>query len=166
MFSLRTPDSLPPGVVVCEIPAQPQWCEIRTTVFSWTPTRFPFHTGSAKTLKLGQSPIITVIGKAMWDVGHAPKEQNNRRKYMPDYAVWEIHPVMKLEVIQRSTGKLSLTGSGSRPFDEFDTRRTSGRQDEREFIYETANSNLSAPTGNEKSSQLGPGFFWKLSSHR
>jgi len=24
-----------PGVVVCEIPAQPQWCEIRTTVFSW-----------------------------------------------------------------------------------------------------------------------------------
>jgi hypothetical protein len=34
----------------------------------------------------------------MWDVGHAPKEQNNRRKYMPDYAVWEIHPVMKLTV--------------------------------------------------------------------
>src|SRR5215831_18715418 len=22
-----------PGVVVCEIPAKPQWCEIRTTVF-------------------------------------------------------------------------------------------------------------------------------------
>jgi len=34
----------------------------------------------------------------MWDVGHAPKEQNNHRKYMPDYAVWEIHPVMKLMV--------------------------------------------------------------------
>ena len=31
-----------PGVVVCEIPAKPQWCEIRTTVFNWTPTRFPF----------------------------------------------------------------------------------------------------------------------------
>ena len=31
----------------------------------------------------------------MWDVGHAPKDQSNRRKYMPDYAVWEIHPVMK-----------------------------------------------------------------------
>jgi hypothetical protein len=39
-----------------------------------------------------------VIGKAMWDVGHAPKDQNNRRKYMPDYAVWEIHPVMKLDI--------------------------------------------------------------------
>jgi hypothetical protein len=44
-----------------------------------------------------QSPIITVIGKAYWDVGHAPKDQSNRRKYMPDYAVWEIHPVMELE---------------------------------------------------------------------
>ena len=41
-----------PGVVVCEIPAQPQWCEIRTTVFGWTPTGFPFHTGSSKTLKV------------------------------------------------------------------------------------------------------------------
>jgi len=24
-----------------------------------------------------------VIGKAFWDVGHAPKDQSNRRKYMP-----------------------------------------------------------------------------------
>src|SRR5215475_14645758 len=47
---------------------------------------------------LGQSPIITVIGKAFWDVGHAPKDQSNRRKYRLDYAVWEIHPVMKLDV--------------------------------------------------------------------
>jgi hypothetical protein len=64
-----------PGVVVCEVPAKPQWCEIRTTVFSWTPTRFPFHTGTAKKLTFGQSPIITVIGKAFWDVGHAPKDR-------------------------------------------------------------------------------------------
>ena len=54
--------------------------------------------GSAKKLTFGQSPIITVIGKAFWDVGDAPKDQSNRRKYMPDYAVWEIHPVMKLMV--------------------------------------------------------------------
>ena len=79
-----------PGVVVCEVPAQPQWCEIRTTVFSWTPTRFPFHTGTAKKLTFGQSAIITVIGKAFWDVGHAPKDQSNRRKYMSDCAVWEL----------------------------------------------------------------------------
>jgi hypothetical protein len=54
----------------------------------------PFLVG----LTFGQSPVITVIGKAFWDVGHAPKDQGNRRKYMPDYAVWEIHPVMKLNV--------------------------------------------------------------------
>jgi len=63
------------GVVAREIPAKPQWCEIRTTVFGWTSTRFPFDTGSAKKLTFGQSPIITVIGKAFWDVGHAPKDQ-------------------------------------------------------------------------------------------
>ena len=52
----------------------------------------------AKKLTFGQSPIITVIGKAFSDVGHAPKDQSNRRRYMPDFAVWEIHPVMKMEV--------------------------------------------------------------------
>jgi hypothetical protein len=40
---------------------------------------------------------MTVIGKAFWDIGHAPN-QINRRKWLPDYAVWEIHPVMKLDV--------------------------------------------------------------------
>jgi hypothetical protein len=87
-----------PGIVVCEVPASPQWCEIRTTVFSWTRTRFPFHTGSARKLNLIDLPIITVIGKAFWDIGHAPKDRSNRRKYMPGYSVWEIHPVIKLEI--------------------------------------------------------------------
>src|SRR5262245_15880110 len=35
------------------------------------------------------------------DVGHAPKEQSNRRKGRADEAVWEIHPVMKLTVLPR-----------------------------------------------------------------
>jgi len=68
------------GIVVCEIPAKQQWCSIRETVFSWTTTRFPFHTSSDRKLKLTQAPIITVTGKAYWDVGHAPKDQSNRRK--------------------------------------------------------------------------------------
>ena len=71
-----------PGIVVVEIPAKPQWCEIRNMVFSWTRTRFSFHTSSAKTLKLDQAPVITVTGKAFFDVGHAPKDQSNRRKYL------------------------------------------------------------------------------------
>jgi hypothetical protein len=80
------------GIVVCEIPAKQQWCSIRETVFSWTTTRFPFHTSSDRKLKLIQAPIITVTGKAYWDVGHAPKDQSNRRSHLPGYAAWEIHP--------------------------------------------------------------------------
>ena len=84
------------GIVVCEIPAKQQWCSIRETVFSWTATRFPFHTSSDRKLKLIETRIITVTGKAYWDVGHAPKDQSNRRSHLPGYAALEIHPVMKL----------------------------------------------------------------------
>jgi hypothetical protein len=44
------------GTVVCEVPLKPQWCDIRETVFSWTPTRFPFQTSSAKRLKIANPP--------------------------------------------------------------------------------------------------------------
>lgn len=87
-----------PGIVVCEVPAKPQWCEIRETVFSWTRTRFPLHIQSTRKLTLNETPVITVVGKAFWDIGHAPKDQSNRRTRLPDYAVWEIHPVMRLGV--------------------------------------------------------------------
>jgi hypothetical protein len=86
------------GIVVCEIPAKQQWCSIRETVFSWTTTRFPFQTSSDRKLKLIEAPIITVTGKAYWDVGHAPKDQSNRRSHLSGCAAWEIHPVMKLDV--------------------------------------------------------------------
>jgi len=49
-------------------------------------------------LKVADPPIITIVGKAFWDINHAPKDQSNRRKYMSGYAVWEIHPVMNLTV--------------------------------------------------------------------
>jgi hypothetical protein len=88
-----------PGIVVCEVPAKPQRCSIRETVFSWTNTRFPFHTSSAKKLTLDQTPVITVTGKAFSDVGHSLKDQqSNRRSHLPGYAAWEIHPVRKMEV--------------------------------------------------------------------
>jgi hypothetical protein len=35
-----------PGIVVCEVPAKPQWCSIRETVFSWTRARFPLQIAS------------------------------------------------------------------------------------------------------------------------
>ena len=65
-----------------------------------TSVQYHFATSSAKKLNVTDPPIITVIGKAYFDVGHVPKDQSNRRKYLPDYAAWEIHPVMALHVVQ------------------------------------------------------------------
>ena len=89
-----------PGIIICEVPVGPTWCEIRKTIFSWTRTRFPLHIRSTRELTINETPIITVIGKAFWDIGHAHKDQSNRRKRLPQYAVWEIHPVMALHVVQ------------------------------------------------------------------
>jgi hypothetical protein len=63
-----------------------------------TQMRFSLHLRSTRKLTLNEAPIVTIVGKAFWDIGHAPKDQSNRRKYMPGYAVWEIHPVMKIDV--------------------------------------------------------------------
>jgi hypothetical protein len=56
-----------------------------------------------KVLEPLQEKATTGVGKSLVlpepRVGHAPKDQSNRRKYMPDYAVWEIHPVMKLTTL-------------------------------------------------------------------
>ena len=37
---------------------------------------------------------------ALHDIAHAPADHSNRRHSPKDYAVWEIHPVMKLDVVQ------------------------------------------------------------------
>jgi hypothetical protein len=59
---------------------------------------FSINTIPSRKLTINRAPIITVIGKAYFDVGHAPKDQSNRRMYQPEYAAWEIHPVMKVDV--------------------------------------------------------------------
>jgi hypothetical protein len=87
-----------PGAVVVEIPAKPQWCELRKIVFGWTQVEFPFRVRPGRKLRLGQPSIITVIGKAFFDIGHAPADHSNRRSDLQGYAAWEIHPVMKLDV--------------------------------------------------------------------
>ena len=88
------------GKVSAEIPVGPKWCEIRQTVFGWTTLKFPFSVKTAHTLKIREQHVITVTGKAYYDIGHAPADHSNRRRTPQDYAVWEIHPVMKIEVIQ------------------------------------------------------------------
>ncbi len=82
------------GIVV-ELPLGPRWCDMRKTVFSWTDATFPL-TGKFRLL---QHPIITVIGKAFYDIDHSGKNtQTNRRNYDGSLAVWEIHPVMNMVV--------------------------------------------------------------------
>src|SRR4029450_4174552 len=102
-----------------EIPAKPQWCEIRTTVFSWTPTRFPFHTGTAKKLTFGKSPIITVVGKAS--------------NATPDGSVTgPVHPVPTAAgsrpVNQFSAPPSSITATSTTPAPRLTTTRPADRQ--------------------------------------
>jgi hypothetical protein len=87
-----------PGAVVVEIPAKPQWCELREIVFGWTEVEFPFRVRSGRKLKFREPLIITVVGKAFFDIGHARADHSNRRTDLQGYAAWEIHPVMKLTV--------------------------------------------------------------------
>jgi hypothetical protein len=70
------------------------------TVFGWTGQKFPFGVKTAHALKISEQLVITVTGKAYYDIGHAPADHSNRRRTPQDYAVWEIHPVMKMEVTQ------------------------------------------------------------------
>ena len=54
-----------PGIVVVEVPAEPRWCSIRETVFSWRQTKFPFHTSSAKKTKIDRSADHHCNGKGV-----------------------------------------------------------------------------------------------------
>jgi hypothetical protein len=57
------------------------------------------HPTLTRALKIREPHVITVTGKAFYDIGHAPADHSNRRSTPKGYAVWEVHPVMKLEVI-------------------------------------------------------------------
>src|SRR5215469_6992225 len=35
-------------------------------------------------LSLNEAPVVTVIGKAFWDIGRPPRDQSNRRKRSPE----------------------------------------------------------------------------------
>jgi hypothetical protein len=88
------------GTVSAEIPVGVNWWENRKIVFGWTTQKFPFGVKTAHGLKIREQHIITITGKAFYDIAHAPADHSNRRRTPKDYAVWEIHPVMKMEVMQ------------------------------------------------------------------
>jgi len=97
-ISLQDANGKGVGTVSAEIPVGPKWCEIRQTVFGWTTQKFPFSVKTAHTLKIHEPHVITVTGKAFYDIGHAPADHSNRRNSPKHYAVWEVHPVMALHV--------------------------------------------------------------------
>jgi hypothetical protein len=84
--------------VSAEIPIGLKSCEIGQAVFSWTTQSFPFSLKTSKRLKLRGVQVITVTGKAFYDVAHARADHSNRRANPKDYAVWEIHPLIALRV--------------------------------------------------------------------
>jgi hypothetical protein len=88
------------GTVGAEVPVGEKWCKIRQRVFSWTTQKFPFRFQSSKVLKISAPHVITVTGKAFFDVDHAPANHSNRRTNQKGYAAWEIHPVAALRVEQ------------------------------------------------------------------
>ena len=98
-LALQDADGNNPGTVSAEIPVGPKWCEIRQIVFGWTTQKFPFNVKTVHDLTIAEH-VVTVTGKAFYDIAHAPADHSNRRHSPKDYAVWEIHPVMALHVDQ------------------------------------------------------------------
>ena len=88
------------GTVGVEIPDGPRWCDKRKMVFSWTNAKFPFIIKSNKVFKIVHPHVITVTGKAFYDVDHAPADHSNRSTIHEKTAAWEIHPVADLRVEQ------------------------------------------------------------------
>ena len=88
------------GSVGAEIPVGSIWCDLRKTVFGWTTQSFPFSFKDSQKLEVREPHVITVTGKAFFDVQHASPDNSNRRAKQKTYAVWEIHPVMALHVDQ------------------------------------------------------------------
>jgi hypothetical protein len=97
---LKDADGKKAGSVNAEIPVGSEWCELRKLVFGWTTQSFPFSFKDSQRLELREQHVITVTGKALFDVDHAPADRSNRRTKPKKYSVWEIHPVMGLHVDQ------------------------------------------------------------------
>jgi hypothetical protein len=70
-IELRDATGDKPRIVVVEVPAKPQWREIRKTVFDWAQTRFALHTSSGRKLNIANPPFITVVGKPFSDTEQA-----------------------------------------------------------------------------------------------
>jgi hypothetical protein len=92
--------------VIVEIPVDhghpdSAWSSIRKTVFGWSDQEFPFTTKTGHRLRLNRKPVVRVVGKAFYDAVHGKKATPNRRRDQANVTVWEIHPVMRLTVVDK-----------------------------------------------------------------
>ena len=90
--------------VVVEVPVDhghpdSAWSTIRKTVFGWSDQEFPFKTKTGHKLRLERKPVVRVVGKAFNDAVHGKQATPHRRRDKPNATVWEIHPVMRLTVV-------------------------------------------------------------------
>jgi len=65
-------------------------------------TLYVVQSSHTELAKLYSQKVIYCLANpaALFDIGHAPKDQLNRRIHLPCYAASEIHPVMALHVLQ------------------------------------------------------------------
>jgi hypothetical protein len=50
-------------------------------------------------LQLQRKLVVQVVGRAFYDSNHGKKAIPNRRRDKPNITVWEIHPVMRLSIV-------------------------------------------------------------------
>jgi hypothetical protein len=132
-----------PGAIVVELPLGPAWCEMRKTAFSWTGARFPVFPGKEQTLHLREHPIVTVVGRAFYDIDHARGDtHSNRRNYNQALAVWEIHPVMRLVEGSAQSAEVAPASAESAPAIATPNEHSAG-----EFVTLTRPVTIQVPYG-------------------
>ena len=100
-IQLQDPNSPTSSVnVVVEVPAGENFCTVRTNAFALVnPPHFPISDGKRTLLRT--NAVIRVTGRAFWDAPHAVGQHDpNRRHYNANMTIWEIHPVVDLQIIQ------------------------------------------------------------------
>jgi hypothetical protein len=87
-----------------EVPNGQPWCAIRDQIFALTGAAFPIRFSNNKDLPLKTTAVITVIGKAFYDVendGGNTSANDRDGAGKSRTTVWEIHPVMKATIRTR-----------------------------------------------------------------
>jgi hypothetical protein len=107
-WSVKNSSTQPPATskrdyLIVEMLRGAAWRQIRQRVLSFTTAHFPTSVAGGRLLHMTAHPVVRVVGRA-FDAVHAPRGNtslNTRRAAGGVTAsIWEIHPVMKLNLVQ------------------------------------------------------------------